>query len=273
MKNVMSIDLEDWFCVYNLSQVIRHEDWDSCELRVMANTRIILDLFKNHNTRATVFVLGWIADKVPQLIRQIEDEGHEIATHGYYHRLITEMTPDEFELDLERGLASLKNCGVKNQVVGFRAPSFTIVEKTKWALPILERHGIRYDSSVFPVGFHPDYGIPGSPLSPYEITDGLQEFPLTCVEYLGKRFPCSGGAYFRLMPYLYTRHCIRLCNDEGRSAVFYLHPWEIDPGQPRVRLPISRSIRHYYGLSRTEGKMTRLLQDFEFTTMREVLGL
>ena len=273
MKNAMSIDLEDWFCVYNLSHVIKREDWDRCELRVKRNTDRILELFSKYDVHSTFFVLGWIADKMPELIRQIEHGGHEIAVHGYNHLLITHLTPEEFEEDLARALEALKRCGVRGQVIGFRAPSFTIVEETKWALSILERHGIRYDSSVFPVGFHPDYGVPNSPLTPYEITDSLREFPLTCVEYFGRRFPCSGGAYFRLLPYAYTKHCIRKCNGEGRNAVFYLHPWEVDPDQPRMNIPLSKRIRHYHGLSKTEKKLERLLQDFEFTTIREVLAL
>lgn len=273
MKNAMSIDLEDWFCVYNLNQVIRREDWDKCELRVVRNTTRILDLFQKYNVRATFFVLGWIADNAPELVRQIEQRGHEIAVHGYNHLLITNAKPEEFERDLVEAIESLRRCGITGPLLGFRAPSFTVVEKTMWALPILAKHGIRYDSSVFPVGFHPDYGVPKASLSPFRISDDIVEFPLTCVEYFGKRFPCSGGAYFRLLPYLYTKTCIRKCNNEGRSAVFYLHPWEIDPDQPRMDIPLTKRIRHYYGLNKTERKLERLLQDFQFTTIREVLSL
>lgn len=273
MKNVLSIDLEDWFCAYNFSHSIKKEEWDQCELRVLDNTMRLLDLMDRFKVKATFFVLGWIADKVPSLIREIENRNHEIALHGYNHLLITQITPAEFEDDVKKGLDALKRLGVRQPIVGFRAPSFTIVEKTKWALPILEKFNIQYDSSVFPIGFHPDYGIPDAPLKPYKITDQLYEVPLGCIEVLGKRFPCSGGAYFRFFPYVYTHQCIAMANAQGRSIVFYLHPWEIDPDQPRVKLSLPRSIRHYYGLGKTYKKLERLFNDFEFTTIKEMLKI
>jgi len=158
-------------------------------------------------------------------------------------------------------------------VIGYRAPSFTIVDKTRWALEILEQHGILYDSSVFPIGFHPDYGMPDSPLAPYKITENLYEFPLSCVDILGRRLPCSGGGYFRLFPYRFTRYCIRKCNRQGRPVAFYIHPWELDPGQPRLDLPMSKKFRQYNNLRKTEKRLDALLRDFEFTTLREVLSL
>jgi len=164
---------------------------------------------------------------------------------------------------------------VQTRPIGFRAPSFTVVEKTKpWALPILEKYNFKYDSSVFPIGFHPDYGVASSPLVPYKISDGLYEFPMSCVEMFGRRFPFGGGGYFRLFPYAYTKYCLRKVNNEGRPTVFYLHPWEMDPGQPRVKkLSLSQKIRHYRNLDQTEKRFAKLLNDFEFTTIREVLGL
>ena len=271
MKNAISIDLEDWFCAFNMTRFIGRDEWEKCELRVVANTERILRLLDSHNVHATFFVLGWIAERTPDLIREIASAGHEIATHGYDHLLLTGSTESEFEEDLRKGLGALRACGIESPVSGYRAPSFTIVSGTMWALRVLEKFDIRYDSSVFPVGFHPDYGIADASLAPYRITDRIIEFPLSCVELLGKRFPCSGGAYFRLFPYAYTKWCFNRINAEGRPAVFYLHPWEIDPGQPRIRLPLSKRIRHYHGLARTEGKLKRLLDDFEFTTIREVL--
>ena len=275
MKNAISIDLEDWFCVKNLSGAIKRSDWDSCELRVAETTERLLTLFDQHQTRATFFVLGWIAEKVPDLIRKIEAAGHEIAVHGYNHLLLTEISPDEFELDLAKALQVIEECGLKSRPIGFRAPSFTMVEKTKpWALPILEKYNFKYDSSVFPIGFHPDYGIPDSPLSPYKISDGLHEFPMSCLELFGRRFPFGGGGYFRLFPYASTKYCIKKVNDGGRPAMFYLHPWELDPGQPRIKdLSLSKRIRHYRNLDQTEKRFERLLKDFEFTTIREVLEL
>lgn len=275
MQNAISIDLEDWFCVHNLSGVIRKEDWDSCELRVLESTNRLLALFDRHQTRATFFVLGWVAKRLPELVRELEDRGHEIAVHGYDHLLLTEISPLEFEKDLAKALEAIERCGVATRPVGFRAPSFTMVKSTKdWALPILEKYGFKYDSSVFPVGFHPDYGMVESPLSPYKITENLHEFPMSCLEVFGKRFPFSGGGYFRLFPYAYTKYCMQKVNAQGRPAVFYLHPWELDPGQPRVKnLSLSQKLRHYRNIDQTELRLDKLLGDFEFTTIREVLKL
>lgn len=275
MQNAISIDLEDWFCVHNLSGAIRKEKWDACELRVVQSTNRLLRLFDRHHTKATFFVLGWVAERLPELIRELEARGHEIAVHGYNHLLLTEISPQEFDEDLARALKVIEQCGVKSRPVGFRAPSFTMVKTTKdWALPILEKYEFKYDSSVFPIGFHPDYGMVESPLSPYKITAGLHEFPMSCLEVFGKRFPFSGGGYFRLFPYAYTKYCMRKVNEQGRPAVFYLHPWELDPEQPRVKnLSLSRRLRHYRNIDQTELRLDRLLGDFEFTTIREVLGL
>jgi polysaccharide deacetylase family protein (PEP-CTERM system associated) len=271
--NAISIDFEDWFCVQNLAHVFDRAKWDELELRADKSTRLLLDAFDRHSTRATFFVLGWLADRLPDLVREIEDRGHEIAVHGYSHQLLTDLEPESFETDLERALAAIAACGVSEAPVGFRAPSFTIVEKTYWAFPVLERHGFRYDSSVFPVGFHPDYGVGDAPLDPYEATDQILEFPLTCAEFFGRRVPCSGGAYFRLFPYSFTKLCLRKVNNQDRPAVFYLHPWELDPGHPRVSLPLTKRLRHYTNLGRTEHRLDKLLDDFRFTTIREVLGV
>jgi polysaccharide deacetylase family protein (PEP-CTERM system associated) len=274
LKNALSIDLEDWFCVHNLSHVIKPAEWDKCELRIHESTRRVLNLLEKHDTRATFFVLGWIAERAPELIRELEDKGHEIAVHGYNHLLLTEITPSEFDEDLARALETIKACGIKQPLLGFRAPSFTVVEKTKdWALGTLEKYNLKYDSSVFPVGFHPDYGMAHAPLNPYRITAKLQEFPMSCLEVFGKRLPFCGGGYFRLFPYAYTKYCMKRCNADGRSAVFYLHPWELDPGQPKIKLPRSKALRHYRNLDQTEKRLDALLGDFQFTTVKEVLGL
>ena len=274
MNNAISIDVEDWFCVHNLSQVIGKQDWDKCELRVYESTRRILKLLDKHQTRATFFVLGWVAETLPELIREIEGAGHEIAVHGHNHLLLTEITPKEFEDDLVKALQALSDCGIKRAPLGFRAPSFTVVERTReWALKILEKYNFRYDSSVFPIGSHPDYGVVDAPLSPYKITDSLYEFPMSCLEMWGRRLPFSGGGYFRIFPYAYTRFCMKKCNAQGRPAVFYLHPWELDPEQPKIKLPLSKKIRHYYNLDKTEKRLDTLLTDFRFTTIREVLSL
>jgi polysaccharide deacetylase family protein (PEP-CTERM system associated) len=273
MINAMTIDLEDWFCVANLRHVISRSEWHQCELRVVDNTRRLLDGFARHEVEATFFVLGWVAERVPDLIREIADCGHEIATHGYSHSLLTEMTPESFEEDLQRAIQVTEAC-VDCDIVGFRAPSFTITSKTLWALDILARNGICYDSSIFPIGFHPDYGMPDAPLWIHKLTMApLTEVPLSCAEVWGRRIPCSGGAYFRIFPYFVSKCLLRRCNNQGRPAIFYIHPWEIDPGQPRVRLPLLKRFRHYYKLQDTLRRLERLLNDFQFTSVRKLVGL
>lgn len=273
MKNAMSVDLEDWFCVSNLNEVIPRNEWDQCESRVVKNAHQLLKLFEAYNVKATFFVLGWIAERFPELIREIEDKGHEISLHGYFHLQLTRISQKEFEDDLKRAIQAVQRAGARQQVIGFRAPSFSVVKTTLWALPILDRHGMKYDSSIFPVGFHPDYGIPGAPLHPYSVTEAIREFPMSCARVLGRRIPCCGGAYFRFFPYRFTRFLMKKCNREGHPVVFYIHPWEIDPGQPKVKLPLVRRVRHYYGLDHTYRKLEKLLADFEFTTIQEVLEL
>ncbi|HJQ68575.1 MAG TPA: XrtA system polysaccharide deacetylase [Blastocatellia bacterium] len=272
MKNAMSVDLEDWFCVHNMERAINKSDWDACEMRVVENTRKIIDLLDRHKTEATFFVLGWVAERAPDLVRDIAARGHEIATHGYSHTLLTDMTPESFEEDLRRAIHVTRAC-VDQEIVGFRAPSFTVTADTLWAVEVLTRNGIKYDSSVFPVGFHPDYGMPNASLSVYRHNDSLVEVPLSCAEFVGKRIPCSGGGYFRIFPYALTKRLLKRCNAQGRPAIFYLHPWELDPGQPRVKLPLLKKFRHYYNLDKTLARLDRLLGDFEFTSVRKVIGL
>lgn len=272
MNNALSIDLEDWFCVYNLSQVIKREDWEKQELRVVQNTERILNLLDRHQVTATFFVLGWIAEHVPELIAEIERRGHEIATHGYSHTVITAMTPEAFESDLKKAIG-ITRALIHQDILGYRAPSFTITPKTMWAIDVLTRNGIRYDSSVFPISYHPDYGVPDAPLTIYRHNDALIEFPLTCVKMMGKVIPCCGGGYFRIFPYFVTRYLLRRVNREGRPAIFYFHPWEIDPDQPRVKLPWQKTFRHYFNLKRTFDRLDRLLSDFKFISIRELLGL
>jgi polysaccharide deacetylase family protein (PEP-CTERM system associated) len=272
MKNALSIDLEDWFCVHNMEQAIRREDWDRCESRVAGNTHRILELLAEHDTRATFFVLGWVAERAPDLISEIEQLGHEIATHGYSHTLLTSMTPESFEEDLKKAIAVTQVCS-NQEIIGFRAPSFTITSKTLWAIAILARNGIRYDSSVFPIGFHPDYGMPDSSLAIHNLDSSLVEVPLSCAEVFGMRVPCSGGGYFRIFPYAVTKFLLKRCNKQGRPAIFYFHPWEIDPQQPRIQLPRLKKFRHYYNLNKTLKRLDHLLSDFEFTTVRSLIGL
>ena len=273
MKNAISIDLEDWFCVNSLSSLIKNEDWDKCESRIVDSTLRVLELLDKHKTCATFFVLGWVAERFPELIREISNRKHEIAVHGYNHLLLTGITEAQFEEDLKRALETIQGCGITRPVLGFRAPSFSMVEKTTWALKILEKYKIIYDSSVFPIRYYGDRGIPDAPLGLYKITENLLEVPMSCIELWGKRYPSSGGAYFRILPYVYTRYCVKRCNSMGRPFVFYTHPWELDPGHPKLNAPFFRKFGHYYNLTRTERKLDKLLTDFEFTSIRDLLGL
>lgn len=270
--NALSVDVEDWFCSTNLRYMIDKTEWHRYELRVVANTQRLLRLFAQHNARATFFVLGWVAERVPELVQEIEAHGHEIGTHGYSHTLLTQMTPAEFAADLEKALRVTARC-TRQPILGFRAPAFTITPRTLWALPILAGHGIRYDSSVYPIGFHPEYGLPDGALAIHQIHDGMLEVPLSCAEVCGRRVPCSGGAYFRLFPYRVSRFLLRRCNRQGRPVIFYVHPWEIDPGQPRIRVRWGNYLRHYYNVPKTYWRLERLLKDFQFTTIRRVVGL
>jgi polysaccharide deacetylase family protein (PEP-CTERM system associated) len=266
------VDVEDWFCVYNLSRQIQYSEWDRCESRVERNTIRLLDIFQRHQLEATFFVLGWVADRFPDLVREIERRGHEVATHGYSHRLLTHMKPEEFRADLQRSLEVLGKVS-REEVRGFRAPSFSVTRETLWAVDILKESGIRYDSSVFPVRFHPEYGIPDSDLAPYQLTEGLTELPMSVAEVWGWRIPCCGGGYFRLFPYPLTRRLMQRCNAQGRPVIFYLHPWEADPDQPRVRaMPRVNAFRHYNNLDKTEERLEQLLSDFPFTSARRLIA-
>jgi polysaccharide deacetylase family protein (PEP-CTERM system associated) len=271
VRNVMSIDVEDWFCVYNLSTHIRFDEWPRMDSRVERTTLRLLEMFSRHQVAGTFFVLGWVAERFPDLVREIERRGHEVATHGYAHRLLTQMTAEEFRADLLRSLEVIGRAA-SQPVRGHRAPSFSVTQRTPWAAGIMREAGLAYDSSVFPLGFHPDYGIGDAPLEPYWLADGLREVPMSCAQVNGWRVPCSGGGYFRPYPYAMTRALMRRCNAQGRAVIFYLHPWEIDPEQPRVEaLRWSKKFRHYHNLARTEERLERLLSDFRFGTMAQLL--
>jgi polysaccharide deacetylase family protein (PEP-CTERM system associated) len=272
MKNAFTVDLEDWYNVYNFSRAIDREDWGSLESRVERNTARLLEILSKRGVKATFFVLGWIAERRPGLVREVESAGHEIASHGYSHRLLTEMTPDSFSAELDRSLGILRGI-VKQDLAGFRAPSFSLTGETMWAVEILRRNGIKYDSTIFPTTVHPDYGLGGSPLTIHELAENFWEVPLSCLPVLRWNVPFSGGGYFRILPYALTKKFFESFNRKTGPVVFYLHPWELDPGQPRVRgVPWSKRFRHYVNLDKTEGRLDRLLGDFEFVTVRDLLG-
>jgi polysaccharide deacetylase family protein (PEP-CTERM system associated) len=266
IRNLLSIDLEDWFCVSNFDALLDRAVWTSCQLRVVDSTRRLLELFDRHGVTATFFTLGWIAEQVPELIREVAAAGHEIACHGYHHHRLYQLDPERFADDLARALAILRELSPR-PVEGYRAPSFSLTTRTMWAPPIMAAQGIRWDSSVFPFGAHPEYGIADAPLDPYWLTEGLVELPMSVVEFGGRRVPCPGGGYFRLYPYSLSAALIRRCNAAGRPAIFYAHPWEFDPAQPRMPLPPLKRFRHYNNLEHTLARLDRLLGEFAWGPM------
>lgn len=277
MLNSLTIDVEDYFQVNAFARHIRKEEWDRYPLRVEQNTHRILDMLDEFGVKATFFVLGWVAERVPALVREIQRRGHEIACHGYGHQLIYSIGPDKFREDVSKARIILEDiCG--EQVIGYRAPSYSITSKSLWALDILVEEGFCYDSSIFPV-IHDTYGIPDGERFPHTIQTGagpLVEFPLTTLSFqLGWKkmcLPIAGGGYLRLLPVGIIRRGIVAINQRERQpAVLYFHPWEIDPGQPRIDACFKSRFRHYLNLNRTEEKLRKLLVNLEFGTMRQVL--
>jgi polysaccharide deacetylase family protein (PEP-CTERM system associated) len=267
--NGLSFDIEDWFQVENLKGAIALDQWDACDLRVVQNTRRILQLLDHQGTKATFFVLGWIAERCPSLVSEIAAGGHEIASHGHSHELVYKQTPEAFHDDISHSKAILESI-TGRQVLGYRAPSFSITPETPWALDILKDLGFVYDSSVFPTSFHDRYGFKGSSRFPFRFENGLIEMPLSTVKVGKANVPVAGGGYFRLYPYSVFRHCCKRLNSDGKSVVFYLHPWELDPEQPRVDIRYQYRFRHYVNLGKTEKRLACLLNDFRFGTIGDV---
>lgn len=276
--HALTVDVEDWFQVQAYAGVIDRAAWETLPRRVEENTGWMLDLFAAAGVRATFFTLGWVAARHPALIRRIVADGHELASHGYAHRLAHEQTPAEFAADLRDAKAILED-QTGMTVRGYRAPTFSINKRNPWAFRILEETGHSYSSSVFPIR-HDLYGVPDAPRRPYRpLPDGhLLEIPMTTLRLFGRNLPMAGGGYFRLMPYaLYALALRRLTHERdaglGASALFYTHPWEIDPGQPRVAAaPLRSRLRHHLNLSQMRGRMTRLLRDFSWGRMDEVFA-
>jgi polysaccharide deacetylase family protein (PEP-CTERM system associated) len=271
MLNALSIDLEDWFCCSNVKGM-EQLDWNKCESRIEKNTFRILDLLKKADINATFFVLGYIAQRNPDLVRKIADGGHEIASHGFNHLMITHITEVEFRDDLEKSLNAISK--ITNQsVIGFRAPAFTITETTLWALDILKEYGFQYDSSIYPINIHPQYGFKDANLEISQLGNGLIEVPLACAKYINMNIPCGGGAYLRFYPYFITKQLIQKCINQGRPAVIYIHPWEFDTGMPKIKLNLLSKVRHYYNLENNRIKLDQLLEDFKFTSIKNLLDL
>jgi len=271
--NGLSVDVEDYFQVSAFDGVVDRRTWDGLESRVCANTERLLAIFDESGVRATFFVLGWVAARFPALVRRMVEGGHEIASHGYAHRLVYDLTPDDFREDVRRAKGLLEDiAGVA--VEGYRAPSYSITERSLWALDVLIDEGYRYDTSIFPI-HHDRYGIPGAPRHVHVVTraeGSIVEAPGSTVRWGRVNLPVAGGGYFRLLPYWWTHWGIaRLNRLERQPAIFYLHPWEIDPDQPRFAVPAATRIRHYANLGKTEGRLRQLLRDFDFSTVRHVV--
>lgn len=277
MLNALTVDVEDYFQVNAFARHVRRDEWERYPLRVCDNTRRVLDMLDEFRIKATFFVLGWVAEREPGLVKEIQTRGHEIACHGYGHQLIYDIGPDAFRKDIRYSKQLLEDlCG--ESVKGYRAPSYSITAKSLWALDILIEEGFTYDSSIFPV-FHDTYGVPDAPRFPHVIERHgarIVEFPLTTYPLrCGKkeyRLPIAGGGYLRLLPSVLIRRAIEKINHvEKQPAVLYFHPWEIDPTQPRIRAGLKSRFRHYFNLHRTEEKLRVLLNKHSFGSMKEVL--
>jgi len=279
MRNALTVDVEDYFQVTAFSGVVKRDDWPIYPSRVEGNTRRVFDLLDAYSLKATFFVLGWVADHFPGLVKEIAHRRHEVGCHGYDHELVYNQGPDTFRRDVRRTKAMLEDI-TGSQVLGYRAPSYSITEKSMWALDILIEEGFAYDSSIFPI-VHDNYGIPGAERFPHDIrreNGSIREFPLTTLNMSlpGRTMPLpiAGGGYLRLFPAEVIHWGMRRINQvEKQPAVLYFHPWELDPDQPRIKARLRSRFRHYVNLDLTEDKLCHLFKSLEFGTMSEVLGM
>lgn len=275
MVNALTVDVEDYFHVHAFAGVIDPKNWDRYSCRVEQNTQRLLDIFAGARVRATFFILGWVADRYPKLVSEIQQAGHRIGCHGYAHRVIYATSPEEFRNDVRTGKHAVEDalgCSVNS----YRAPSYSVTEETLWALEILIEEGFEFDSSIFPV-VHDNYGIPGAPRFPYvRSVNGsacIKEFPPSTLRKWGFNVPIAGGGYLRLFPYAATAWALRYINAvERQPAMVYLHPWEVDPEQPRISAPWRSRFRHYQNLDTTEDKCKNLLREFSWGPMEEVFA-
>jgi polysaccharide deacetylase family protein (PEP-CTERM system associated) len=273
--NALTVDVEDYFQVEAFAENAPREDWLQWDSRIERNTDRLIELFAAHHVSATFFILGWVAEHHPRVVRRIAEAGHEIACHGYDHRMICSQTPADFRQDVRRAKMLLEDIS-GDDVTGYRAPTYSITSKTLWALEILTEEGFRYDSSIFPIR-HDRYGIPGAERFPHVIqcaSGEIIEFPPSTVRVVGVNIPVAGGGYFRLIPYPLFRMGVRKINRRDRQAsIFMVHAWEIDPDQPVMPGPKLRNWRHRKNLHRTSERLTQLIKDFRFAPVREVLRL
>ena len=274
LMNAMSVDVEDYFQVHAFSQNIDRADWDSIPCRVERNVDLLLGMFDEADVKATFFTLGWVAERYPALIRRIVAEGHELASHGMAHVRVDTQSPDEFRADIRQARKLLEDTGGA-AVRGYRAATFSINAQNQWAFDVLAEEGHTYSSSIYPVK-HDFYGIPDAPRFAYRPRPGndLVEIPLTTVRFRGRNVQCSGGGYFRLFPYALSKRLLARVNDvDGQPGVFYMHPWEVDPDQPRQSgISLKSRFRHYVGLSRMQPRLARLLRDFRWGRMDQAFA-
>ncbi len=272
IKNAMTCDVEDYFQVSAFAPYIDRDSWPSRECRVEANMERILAIYERHGVKATFFTLGWIAERYPQMVKKIVAAGHELASHGYGHLRASDQSRAQFDNDIRSSKALLEDIGGQ-AVLGYRAPSFSIGHANLWALEALQEAGYRYSSSIYPIA-HDHYGMPDAPRFAFypHGPDGLLEVPVTTVNMLGRNLPAGGGGYFRLLPYALSRWMMQKVNREDRQpALFYFHPWELDPGQPRPQgLDAKSRFRHYVNIERMEGRLEQLARDFKWDRMDRI---
>ncbi len=271
-KNAMTVDVEDYFQVSAFESYVSKDRWDTLPHRVEKNTNRILDLFNEHQIKATFFTLGWVAERYPDLVKRIVKDGHELACHGYEHIRVTEQTQGEFRKDVSKTKKILEDLSGQ-EIKGYRAASYSIGANNLWALDILNNEGFKYSSSIYPVK-HDLYGMPDAPRYIYEPIEqaDFKEIPITTLKVLNKNYPCGGGGFFRLYPYFFSKWAFnRINQQEQQSGIFYFHPWEIDPDQPKQHgLPFKTKFRHYLNLSKMEGRIQNLIRDFEWDTMEAI---
>lgn len=273
IQNALTIDVEDYFHVSAFANNIEQQDWGKHPLRVENNTQHLLDIFDEHKVKATFFVLGWVAERKISLIKEIANRGHEVASHGYSHQLVYNQAPEIFKEETIRSKNILEDI-IQTRVRGYRAASYSVTKQSMWALDILAEAGFDYDSSIFPVR-HDRYGMPDTPEYPYRIETpqgySLVEYPLSTARIFRYRLPIAGGGYFRLYPYWLSRAGLKQINRKEKPFIFYLHPWEIDPDQPRVSASRFSQFRHYNNLHKCESRLRNLLTEFSFNTVVDVL--
>lgn len=272
MQNAMTIDVEDYFQVSAFENIISPNDWDAINPRVESNVDRLLQMFDENGCKATFFTLGWIAKRFPKMVNRIANEGHEIASHGTMHKRASDQSVSEFEEDVSHAKKLLEDISGK-AVLGYRAPSFSFTKDNLWVYEVLAKLGYVYSSSVYPV-VHDHYGIPDAPRFKYVTDAGIDEIPLSTLPMFGKNWPISGGGYFRLYPYSFTKWAVsKFSRNEKKPYIFYMHPWELDPDQPRIaEINAKTRFRHYLNLSRVDNRLNRLLGDFQWSSMSDVFG-